>query len=80
MLLFAGTLFSGFIELGQLLFLPDRFPEVRDLISNSTGFLLGAAASVLFRLLVAHRDRLVERDRREAELRAVGHRSDGSCR
>jgi len=41
-LLFTGTLMSGFIELTQLLFLPSRYPEVRDLISNSTGFLLGA--------------------------------------
>lgn len=62
-LLFAGTLFSGFIELGQLLFLPNRFPEVRDLISNSTGFILGAIAAVVFRLAVAHRDELVHRDR-----------------
>lgn len=66
-LLFLGTLFSGFIELGQMLFLPDRFPEVRDLVSNTTGFLLGAIASVIFRMIVAHRDQLVERDRRAAE-------------
>lgn len=66
-LLFAGTLYSGVIELSQLLFLPDRYPEVRDLISNTTGFLLGATASVLFRLAVAHRDSLVEHDRRDAE-------------
>lgn len=63
LLLFSGPLFSGFIELTQLLLLPTRFPEVRDLFSNSIGFLLGAAAAVLLRLLVAHRDRLVERDR-----------------
>ena len=62
-LLFAGTAFSGFIELGQLLLLPDRVPEVRDLISNSTGFILGAIAAVVFRLAVAHRDELVHRDR-----------------
>ena len=71
-LLFLGTLFSGFIELGQLLFLPDRYPEVRDLLSNSTGFLLGAIASVAFRMIVSHRDRLVERDRREAARQLVG--------
>lgn len=62
-LLFAGTVFSGFIELGQLLFLPDRVPEVRDLTSNSTGFILGAIAAVVFRLAIAHRDELVHRDR-----------------
>ena len=61
-LLFAGTVFSGFIELGQLLFLPDRVPEVRDLVSNSTGFILGAIAAVVFRLAIAHRDELVHRD------------------
>lgn len=65
-LLFLGTTFSGVIELGQMLFLPDRFPEIRDLLSNTTGFLLGAIASVIFRMIVAHRDELVERDRREA--------------
>jgi glycopeptide antibiotics resistance protein len=65
-LLFLGTLFSGLIELGQLLFLPDRVPEVRDLLSNTTGFLLGSTASVIFRMIVAHRDQLIERDRREA--------------
>lgn len=62
-LLFAGTVFSGFIELGQLLFLSDRSPDVRDLISNSTGFIIGAIAAVIFRLAVAHRDELVYRDR-----------------
>jgi glycopeptide antibiotics resistance protein len=61
-LLFAGTFFSGFIELGQLLFLPDRFPEVRDLVSNSTGFIVGALAAVTLRMAVAHRDELVRRD------------------
>lgn len=62
-LLVTGTAFSGFIELFQALFLPGRFPEVRDLISNSLGFLLGAAGAVSLRMLVNHRDRLVERDR-----------------
>lgn len=65
-LLFAGTLISGAIELSQLLLLPSRYPEVRDLVSNSTGFLIGALAAVLFRLLVEHRDKLVEHDRRDA--------------
>lgn len=62
-LLIAGTGFSGFIELGQLLFLPDRFPEVRDLVSNSTGFIIGAILAVVLRMAVAHRDDLVRRDR-----------------
>jgi glycopeptide antibiotics resistance protein len=65
-LLFIGTLMSAFIELSQMLFLPDRFPEVRDLGSNSAGFIIGAIFAVAFRLIVAHRDELVERDRREA--------------
>lgn len=65
-LLLLGTMFSGFIEASQALFLPDRFPEWRDLLSNTLGFLLGGAASVSLRLLVAHRDRLVEADRWQA--------------
>lgn len=72
-LLFTGTLMSAFIELSQALFLPDRFPEVRDLISNSTGFAIGAIGAVTFRLIVAHRDDLVERDRREAARQAALH-------
>jgi glycopeptide antibiotics resistance protein len=74
LLLFTGTLMSGFIELSQMLFLPGRVPEVRDLISNSTGFLIGAVSAVLVRLLVAHRDGLVEHDRRNAQ-RPAGSRS-----
>jgi glycopeptide antibiotics resistance protein len=66
-LLFMGTAFSGVIEASQAAFLPDRFPEVRDLISNTTGFLIGALFSVVLRLLVSHRDGLVEEDRRRAE-------------
>jgi len=73
-LLFTGTLMSGFIELTQLLFLPSRYPEVRDLISNSTGFLLGALGAIIIRLLVAHRDKLVERDRQNVEHAAMSRR------
>ena len=62
-LLLLGSALSGFIEICQYLFLPDRFPEWRDVLSNSIGFLLGAALSLSLRLLVAHRDSLVERDR-----------------
>jgi glycopeptide antibiotics resistance protein len=76
-LLLLGTVFSGFIETFQALFLPDRFPEVRDLLSNTTGFLLGAAASVLLRLLVAHRDRLVELDRQALVARETSSRQPG---
>jgi glycopeptide antibiotics resistance protein len=63
LLLVLGTALSGIIETSQYLFLPDRFPEWRDVLSNSLGFLIGAALSVGLRLLVAHRDRLVEIDR-----------------
>jgi glycopeptide antibiotics resistance protein len=63
-LLLLGTAFSGVIEASQAAFLPDRLPDARDLFSNTTGFLIGAAASVALRLLVAHRDGLVDQDRR----------------
>jgi len=65
-LLVAGTLMSAVIEVSQLLFLPERFPEVRDLVSNTTGFVIGAVGAVTLRLMVAHRDTLVEHDRRNA--------------
>ena len=73
-LLFAGTLMSGFIELSQMLFLSDRYPDVRDLVSNTIGFLLGAVGASLIRLLVAHRDSLVEGDRRDAERARIRRR------
>ena len=68
-LLFMGTAFSAAIELSQDAFLPSRYPEVRDLVSNTTGFLIGAAASITLRLIVSHRDSLVELDRRTAAQR-----------
>ncbi|CAN5204620.1 hypothetical protein BH09ACT5_BH09ACT5_09190 [soil metagenome] len=46
-LLLIGTAFSGFIEAYQALFLPGRYPELRDVLSNSTGFLLGAVVTVV---------------------------------
>ncbi|TDN92081.1 VanZ family protein [Microbacterium sp. BK668] len=46
-LLVAGTAFSGLLELVQLLLLPDRVADWRDLVSNTIGFLLGAAAVVI---------------------------------
>ena len=48
-LLFAGTAFSGFIELYQLLLLPGRVGEWRDVLSNSLGFLLGAGVVAIIR-------------------------------
>jgi len=65
-LLFLGTVSSAFIEFFQSVFLPGRVPEVRDLMSNTIGFLLGALFAISMRLLVAHRDTLVEHDRRAA--------------
>ena len=67
-LLLQGTAFSALIELFQATFLPGRVPEVRDLVSNTAGFLIGAAAAIFIRLLVSHRDTLVEQDRRAAEI------------
>ena len=49
----AGFVISGSVELGQLLFLPDRFASLDDLLSNSTGALVGA----LVGLLVLDRDK-----------------------
>ena len=69
-LLFLGTVFSGAIELYQATFLPGRVPEVRDIVSNTTGFLIGAVFSIVLRMLVSHRDSLVELDRQKAELLA----------
>ena len=48
-LLLAGTAFSGFIELYQLLLLPGRVGEWRDVLSNSLGFLVGAGVVVIIR-------------------------------
>jgi glycopeptide antibiotics resistance protein len=49
LLLVVGTAFSGLIELTQLLFLAERYPDWRDLVSNTIGFLLGAGLGVLIR-------------------------------
>src|SRR3954452_9126769 len=51
----AGALTSGLIELTQLLFLPDRVSDVRDLVANTLGTVIGVAA-----LLVARRRRAPE--------------------
>jgi VanZ family protein len=42
----AGFVISGSVELGQLLFLPDRFASLDDVLSNTAGALLGALAGV----------------------------------
>lgn len=41
-----GTLISCAIELGQLVFLPERFATVNDVIANSLGALLGTLIAV----------------------------------
>jgi glycopeptide antibiotics resistance protein len=41
-----GTLISCTIELGQLVFLPERFATVNDVIANSLGALLGTLIAV----------------------------------
>lgn len=46
-LLLVGPAFSGFIELFQATLLPTRVGEWRDILSNSLGFLLGAALVAL---------------------------------
>jgi glycopeptide antibiotics resistance protein len=46
-LLLLGTAFSAFIELYQGAFLPERFSEWRDIVSNTSGFLVGAGATVV---------------------------------
>jgi hypothetical protein len=43
----AGFVISGSVELGQLLFLPDRFASLDDVLSNTTGALLGALVGVV---------------------------------
>ncbi|MDR6790949.1 VanZ family protein [Pseudarthrobacter oxydans] len=47
-----GLLISGCMELGQLLFLHGRFPSTVDLVTNTSGAVIGAllAAAVLERL------------------------------
>lgn len=61
-LLLIGIFCSALIEAAQAVFLLDRVADPRDVIANSLGFLIGAAAAIGFRLIVAHRDRLVARD------------------
>lgn len=50
MLLLIGTVFSTLIELTQLL-IPGRFSDVRDVIANSAGFLIGAGVVLLAKVI-----------------------------
>lgn len=50
-----GTVLSGFVELTQLLFLPSRFSELRDIVSNSIGYLLGVGSVLLIRSIMDRR-------------------------
>lgn len=59
-LLVIGTAFSGFIESYQALFLPGRYPEWRDVLSNSTGFLIGAGIVLAARAISARRRAVTE--------------------
>ena len=54
-LLLIGTAFSGFIEAYQGLFLPGRYSEWRDVLSNSTGFLIGAGVTLVIRKFWSNR-------------------------
>ena len=53
--LLTGPAFSAFIETYQALFLPGRYPELRDVLSNSIGFLVGAGAVLLIRRVRSRR-------------------------
>jgi glycopeptide antibiotics resistance protein len=47
---------SAGVELTQAAFLPDRTPELIDLVANTVGTMLGAAAVLAARALLRHRD------------------------
>ncbi len=48
-----GLLVSGAIEATQLLFLPSRYPDVRDLIANTGGAVVGMLIMLLLAFLLA---------------------------
>jgi glycopeptide antibiotics resistance protein len=50
-----GLLISGFIELGQLLFLHDRFASPGDLVTNALGAVIGALLATAARKKVQAR-------------------------
>lgn len=57
--LILGVALSGLIELSQLLFLPNRYPSLWDILANSLGTLCGA---VLFIAYVWFEERRMRRD------------------
>ncbi|BDZ45953.1 VanZ family protein [Naasia aerilata] len=65
----AAPAFSALLELGQALFFPARTPSASDVVANGLGGAVGAVVSLLARMIVHHRDRLVAADV------AGGHRS-----
>jgi glycopeptide antibiotics resistance protein len=69
MALLAGPLLSLGIETAQL-FIPGRVPDVRDLVSNSLGAVLGVVAGLVITWPAAVRRRRVERAR-TGEVRLV---------
>jgi hypothetical protein len=71
--LLLGPAFSGFIELYQSLLLPGRVGELRDVLSNSAGFLLGAGVT-LWILALREREHRPRADR-EHEAHVL-HRGD----
>lgn len=48
-----GLLTSGMIEAVQLLFLPSRYPDVRDLVANTAGAVIGMLLMLLLAFLLA---------------------------
>ncbi|MGV9193490.1 VanZ family protein [Microbacterium sp. MC2] len=48
-----GLLLSGAIEAVQLLFLPSRYPDVRDLVANTGGAVVGMLIMLLLAFLLA---------------------------
>jgi len=54
--------FSALIECAQALFLAQRFPSASDVVANGIGGAIGAALSLLARLLVHRRDLLLADD------------------
>lgn len=56
-----GAMLSVGIELSQAAFLPTRYPSVRDVVSNSTGAIIGVLAGLV---LTAAKARRIRHDRR----------------
>jgi glycopeptide antibiotics resistance protein len=66
-----GILLSCAIEIAQLLWLPTRFPDVRDVISNGSGTIIGVMIAELITWPKAYRMRQAQKlaASHEAELR-----------